>query len=270
MLTLLFFLALQVVTPHELACIGSIQEESISPDVFVAAVDKEGTTTLASPGQILYLNGPRVSALKVGSVQRVVRPEGRIHDPSTRLPLGMYFKDIGQIRVETVGKENAIARVLNACHGIIKGDLVVPEVEKTVVEFNGTPSGPLTPVTKGLTGSILLGKDDVRTLGAGQFCFIGVGRRDGVKLGDRFTVYRPHPAFNPRDLSAGGTRAFLTYSSAEQDVHKQEVNEMMRTRSIPPRILGDIVVIDVGAGTSTARVISSFSEMIPGDLVVRR
>lgn len=270
MLTLFLLLAMQVVIPGELSCVGSIREEAISADVYVAGVDNEGTTTLASPGQILYLNGPHLTDLKPGTVHKVVRLEGTIDDPSTHVVLGTYFKDIGKIRIEKVGKGNAVARVLSACQGIIKGDLVIPYIEKPAIEFKGDLSNSLTPIGTGLTGSILLGKDDSRMIGQGQFCFIGLGSRDGVKLGDRFTIYRPHPEFNPNDMSSGGAGAFLTYSSRERNGYQEKMTTALRSRALPPIILGDIVVVEVGAGASTAKVINSLSEISPGDMVVRK
>ena len=210
MLKLLLLFAFQVASPGEMACVGSIQEQRVPVDVYIAGVESEGVTTFATPGEILYLNGSGVSFLKPGSTQRVIRPEGKVRDGRTDAAVGIYYKDIGTIRIESVDQESATARVFLSCEGMLKGDLVIPGAPKSAVEFNGELSRDVTPVPRGLSSSILLARDDARQLAAGHFCFIPVGTRDGVKPGDRFTIFRPAPSFNPRDMATAGSGADLS------------------------------------------------------------
>ena len=182
-------------------------------DMYVAAVEMEGTATLAVQGQILYLNGPKVSSLKPGTIQRVVRPEGKVRDPLTGNGLGFYYMDIGTIRIETVEQDKATARIHASCNGMLKGDIVLPYAPKPTVEFSGEPSSDTTVLPDhGLVSSILLGKDDARELGSGSICFLGLGGRDGIKPGDRFTVFRSYPEFNARDMDTVGTKSNMSYS----------------------------------------------------------
>jgi len=227
-------------------------------------------TTLAAAGRILYLNGPGVSSLKTGTVHRVVRPQGKVHDPSTGAELGAYYKDIGAIQIESVEERRATARVRMSCEGMLKGDLIVPNTPKPIVEFSGSPSNLLTPIPHGLSSTILLAKDDRRELAAGQFCFIQLGKRDGVRPGDQFIVFRSYPAFNSNDMDVGGTVASSTYSSMRNGHYRHKQNSMLSGRTLPPRVLGDIVIVEVGEGVSTAKIINSMSEMAPGDLVVKK
>jgi hypothetical protein len=270
MITLLLLFALKVVSPGEMACVGSVQELNVPEDVYIAGVDDEGTTTFGSPGQILYLNGPGVSFLKTGAVQRVIRPEGRVHDPLTSQKLGTYYKDIGTIRIEAVEQESATARILLTCEGMLKGDIVIPNVQKPIVEFSGSLSNALTPLQGGLASQILLGKNDARQMAVGQFCFIQLGRRDGVKPGDRFVVFRPHPAFNAQDMAVAANATDSLYSSVRGGFFGYQLDSMLRDRTLPPKVLGDIVIVEVGEGISTGKIINSMSEIHPGDLVVKR
>lgn len=270
MITLLLLFALKVVSPGEMACVGSVQEMNIPEDVFIAGVDDEGTTAFGSPGQILYLNGPGVSFLKTGTVQRVIRPEGRVRDPITTEKLGTYYKDIGTVRIEAVDQESATARILLTCEGMLKGDIVIPNVQKPIVEFNGSLSNALTPLRGGLAGPILLGKHDAREMAVGQFCFIQLGQRDGVKLGDRFVVFRPNPAYNAQDMDALGSATDALYSPVRGGFFGSKLDSMLRDRTLPPKVLGDIVIVEVGEGISAGKIINSMSEIHPGDLVVKR
>jgi hypothetical protein len=271
MLAVLFLLALQVASPTEMACVGSVRDLAVPMELYIAGMEQEGTLTLAGQSQIVYLNGPGVSILKAGSVQRVVRPEGKVKDPVTGERLGTYYKDLGRIEIQTVGKGSATAKVLFSCQAMMKGDQVIPNLANSAVEFKAGLSDALTQIPQnGLVSSILIGKDDMRELGAGQFCFIGLGSRDGMKPGDRLTVFRPYPPFDPRDMATAGTGANLSYPSARDRSYRYRLNTLLRRRTLPPQILGDIVVVEAGDSVSTAKIVNSLSEIHPGDFVVKR
>jgi hypothetical protein len=271
MLTLLILFALNVATPGEMACVGSIQKSTVPMDLYIAGVEQEGTVTLAEQGQVVYLNGPRVPHLKAGMIQKVIRPEGKVHDPSTGTRLGIYYLDIGTVQIEAVYQGSAAARVLLSCQGMLKGDLVIPDTPKPGVEFSGTLSNDLTSLPKdGLVSTILLGKSGTRELGAGDFCFIGLGGHDGVKVGDRFTVFRSYPAFNPQDMTSSGEGTNAAYSRMGGLEYRDKMEGLLHKRILPPQILGDIIVVEVGDGVSAGKIINSLLEIHPGDSIVKR
>ncbi len=270
MLTLLLLFALKVTTPGEMACVGSVRNMTTPLDLYIAGVEQEGMLTYATQGQIVYLNGPRVSSLKTGMIQRVIRPEGKVHDPATQTKLGFYYRDIGRIQIETVTQEGAAARVLLSCMGMLKGDLVIPDAPKQALEFSGNFSNDLTALPPdGLASTILLGKDDSQELAAGQFCFIGLGVNDGIKAGDRFIVFRPYPGFNSQDMTSGGEGINSTYSRMGNLAYRSKVNELLHNRTLPPQILGDIIVVEPGDGVSAGKIVNSLFVMHPGDFVVK-
>ena len=204
-------------------------------------------------------------------VQRVIRPEGKVHDPATGTKLGFYYRDIGTIRIETVNQEVAAARVLLSCQGMLKGDLVMPDAQKPAVEFNGNFSNDMTALPPdGLTSTILLGKDDSHELAAGQFCFIGLGANDGIKAGDRFTVFRPYPGFNAQDMTTDGAGTNATYSQMGNLAYQSKVNELLHKRTLSPQILGDVIVVEPGDGVSAGKIVNSLFVIHPGDFVVKR
>jgi hypothetical protein len=269
---LALFFALQVATSGEMACLGTLQDVSIPADLHIAGVQKEGLAAYGVEGQYVFLNGPRVSSLRVGDIRRVLRLEGKVHDPLSGDPRGLYYRDIGTIRVETVGPKSAAARILTSCQGVMKGDLAVPSAPTAMVVFRGDFSNAVTPIpSDSLVGPILLGKEDARELAAGSFCFIGVGARDGVQPGDRFTVFRPYPPFDSKDMDVDGKRANASYSPMRNSyLYRYQWMQVLKQRSLPPQVLGDIVVVQTGDRVSAGRIVSSLSEIHPGDLVVKR
>jgi hypothetical protein len=271
MLTLLFLFAMKVAIPSEMACVGSIQEGILPLNTYVAAVEMEGVATLAVEGQILYLNGPKVPSLKAGEVQRVVRPQGKVHDPVTGNGVGYYYRDIGTIKIVMVEQNHATAQVLTSCHGILKGDIVLPYAPKPAVEFVGDLSSDTTVLPQhGLASSILLGKDDLRALAAGSICFLGLGAHDGVKVGDRFVVFRPYPDFNSRDLASIEPSHDSTYSPMSGWAYRFNLSMLLHNRKLAPQILGDIVVVETGDRTSTGKVVNGLWEITVGDLIIKK
>lgn len=240
-------------------------------DLYIAGVQQEGTAILASRGQLVYLNGPKTGLLKVGEINSVLRPEGVVRDPSTGADLGLYYKDLGTVRIESVKPDVATARIVYSCCEMIKGDLVVPQKQSPEIQDRGELSSDLTAVAAGaITGSILLAKDNLQELSAGHICFIGLGSRDGVKAGDRFTVFRSYPSFDRREIGAADILDTGTGYLDDRQTNRRHLNSALFVRTLPSKILGDIIILDVGDSISSARIINSLSEIHPGDSVVKR
>jgi hypothetical protein len=241
-------------------------------DVYIAGMEMEGSATLATQGRVLYLNGPKVSSLKAGTIERVIRPEGKIRDPLTGDELGLYYMDIGTVRIETVEQDRATASVLLSCQGMIKGDVVIPNAPRPAVEFKVDMSSDLTVLQgHGPVGSILFEKEDSRVMAAGQFCFVSLGGRDGIKTGDRLTVFRSQPPFDSKDMAVsemGGADA--TYPRVSDWSYRRQLDKLLQNRKLPPIIMGDIIVVDVKEGASMGKIVNSLSEIHVGDFVVKR
>ena len=259
------------VTTPEMHCVGFISERPVPMDLYVTGTEEEGRTTFLTEGALTYVGGPAVARAKAGDAFHVVRPEGRIHDKNTNTYVGVYYRELGTIRLDVVRADGATGTVARSCAMILKGDILLPLPNKAGIHYTGPLSNRTTaPAEGGLASSILVGKDDARELAAGFFCFIGVGTREGVKVGDRFTIYRPQPAFNPKDLVNNSSHSMTTYATAQTPRYHAEIIQIMNERKLPPRVLGDLVVVDAGETTSAAKIVNSRMEIHLGDIVVRQ
>ncbi len=279
-----------VAMPDELRCLGLIHETLFPLDIFISGTEQEGLTTFVTEGAIVYLNGSGLKSAKAGDTYRVVRAEAKIRDRLTQRFIGHYYKEVGTVRIESLRGDAATASVLKNCDLMFKGDFLLPVVEKTTVKFTGEKSERLTPhPEEGLASSIVLGKNDAREMSAGHVCFIAIGTRDGVKVGDRFTIYRVQPPFDPKDLivnsahvrsgieeiqSSGNRVGSISSPTQYEGLHsgryRAEVIQKLRERSIPHRVMGDLVVVEAGETTAVAKIINSRAEIHLGDVVVRR
>jgi hypothetical protein len=260
--------AMQVAGSVELRCLGFMSAAPVPHDLFISGTYEEGISALGHQGTIVYLGGPGLANLKPGANYAVIRLKGEIRlgeEETTNL-----YSELGTVRIESVDAASAAAFVVVSCQPFHKGDLVVPPVERKTVEFHGSLSNRLTPFPDdSLVSTILMGQDDLRELADGHFCFIGVGEREGVKTGDRFTVYRHAPPFDRKDVNVAGQGRSRDYRMWRPD-QDSALMESLKGRGLPPRPLGDIVVVDVGSTTATGRIVNSLAEIHPGDIVARR
>ncbi len=268
---LLLAFVLQVASTGELNCLGFIRTTEIPTDVYISGTQEEGKTAYSTQRNLVYLSGVGIPSLKIGETYKVIRPEGRIKDRLTNEDIGVYYIELGTVRIETQRNDSAMGMIMMSCNAMLKGDLIVPIVPKTFAKFTGQPSNRLTSIPdEGLTSSIILGKDDRKEMGAGHFCFIAVGQRDGIKPGDRFTIYRPQQPFNPLELIVNGKGGGLSYEKMSVGRYQSGLIEALMDRNLPPRILGGLVIVDVSDTTSRGRIVNSREEIHLGDLVVRR
>jgi hypothetical protein len=261
---------MQVLTPKETACVGFISETTLPPNIYIAGTEEEGLRALAALGSLVYLNGPGVSSLKQSESYRIVRPEGELQDPSGLESAGIYYRQLGIARVESTGGDVATAVITGICRPIAKGDILLPLKPVSPVTYKGKLADRSTPFEEGLTSAILLGQDDNKMLGTGQSCFIGVGSLDGVHPGDHFTIYRPQPPFDSSFTDGTGAGTYASYQKVEGGGYNHRVGKLLENRKLPPRPLGDLIVVDAGNHTATATIINSIYEIIPGDIVVKR
>jgi len=270
-LVVLSALVLQVAAPGEMTCLGFIKDSPVPMSLYVSGTEEDEVNNYSHTGSLLYVNGSGVPSLKAGQLYAVIRPEGRIKDRVSGEVVGIYHKELGTVRVEVTRADGATASVVYACNVILKGDLLVPATARQEVRYDGKPSDSLTPFSdQGLASAIVLGKDGVQEMGAGNFCFIAVGSRDGVQRGDRFTIYRPQPPFDPKDLETDGSMQGLSYSKVSTGEYRRRLMQALRQRTVPPRVLGDIVVLETQETTAVAKIVNSLAEVHTGDVVVRR
>jgi hypothetical protein len=276
--------------PNEMNCLGFIHDSLLPMDIYVSGVEEEGLATFVTENSLVYLSGPGLKNAKAGDVFKAVRPEARIRDRFTQQLIGNYYKELGTVRIEALRPGGATGTVLLSCNLMFKGDVLVPFTTKAPVKFTGDKSTRMTPYPEGgLATTIVLGKDDRREMSEGTVCFIPVGTREGVKPGDRFTIYRLQPPFDPKDLivntahvrsnvegsSIGGAKTGAVQSPTSYEPtlsgrYNGELIQKLMEREVPHRVLGDLVVLEAGETTSSAKIITSRTEIHIGDIVVRR
>jgi LysM domain len=189
-------------------------------------------------GDSVYLSYSANNPPKVGQRYSVYKPDNTVkHDGKD---VGSFVRIIGAVEVVSI-KEDKRAR------GVI--------VESNQEIERGAKVGPLQKQFKNVTpvppevnaqGAIvaMLTKDQL--IGQGEVVFVDLGKKSGVKVGNRLFVVRRGDAL--------------------PQVHGNTVGQ--DDRRFPARALGEVVIVEVGENISIALVTLAVQEMSVGDIVM--
>lgn len=168
-----------------------------------AGITVEGSLTDAkgvfAPWHRLVVKGGKEEGVKAGAdyyVRRVV-PEREWH-PKGEKPV-YAIMTIGWIHVEDVQSHRAIASVVHECDGIGPGDYLEPFAVPAVPTAlpDGTPD--FSEVAH-----VLFGHERATVGGSGSMFVIDRGSKQGLRPGQRLTIYRASEA-GPNVIVARGT-----------------------------------------------------------------
>src|SRR5207247_11426870 len=106
-------------------CLGMLHDSDLPLDLLLMGSEYERAPARLTAGSLVYAGGPALSSAKVGEVFQVIRPEGKVRDSYTREAVGVYYKEIGTIRLEAIRPDSATGTVLMSCAHMVKGDLLV-------------------------------------------------------------------------------------------------------------------------------------------------
>jgi hypothetical protein len=147
-----------------------------------------------STGDIVYVNAGKHQGLTPGNLLSVVTGGRKILHPQHRTVLGRYYHYLGRVRILSAQEDGAIAEIIHSCDPIHVGASMVPFEPEPVPLYRPTPMRPYNypaPADKLQDAPvILMGKDDVFSLGQDSVVFIDRGADQDVTPGDAFTIYR--------------------------------------------------------------------------------
>lgn len=281
----------------DLYCAGFIQYVPFpTPALQIVGAEQEQERRAYSQGDYVYINAGTRQGVNVGQTFSVVRPRGKVESKFTRKSgyLGVYVRELGQLRVIEVKERVSVALVEASCEVMLTGDLIQPSPQRlsptgrpeTTLNRFADPSGKQT-------GRIVLARDSREMLSRNQIVFIDLGAEDSIKAGDYFTVYRPvgkgnittfeneevAPATstgNESDRFDGGqysiqsqrTKDFPNTPGLYTREHAVTTYEIKRHRPTPPRkVVGELVVLSVQTRTATAIITRVEQEVHTGDYV---
>ena len=254
-------------TYDDVYCSGQIDGEPPPSNVYIVTGEEANAKSSFQEGDYVYVNKGSSQGVKVGDEFSVVR---HVSDPTTypwfkwqfsiMQKLGQMWEDEGRLKVVVAQPNISITQIENSCNYMIRGDIVVPLMTRTVPQIkNEDHFDRFAPPSGKPLAMMVVAKDFVSAAGTNDTVYVNLGANQGVKVGDYFrffrytgqnneTVYQlPNYAFQV--FGFGGTSGIYTWQNT------------------PREVLGEGVVMRATANSATVLVTFSLREIYAGDYV---
>ncbi len=211
-------------------CSGWIAGERTPSQVRV--IGRETERVYVAQGDVVYINQGRGQGMQAGRELAVIRQTHPVEHPVTDEVLGTFVKRLGKLRILATQENTATAVIEQSCADIVEGDEVVPWTPIPIPRISKLPPFDRWggEPSGGQTGYVVESRDDVPAVGSGYLMYTNLGTDAGIAPGDVLTVYR------------------------EQG-------------DLPLMMLGQAVVVETQARTSSAKVMLAVKEIYIGDRV---
>jgi hypothetical protein len=280
----------------DLYCAGFVQYVPAPINPEIVGGEQEQERHAYSGGDYVYINAGSQQGVHVGQEFAIVRPRGQMTSKFTTKKgwLGVYTQEVGQLRVVNVKERASVAIITNSCDTVLLGDLLrqvnnrvaASERPEVVLDRFTEPTGKQR-------GRIVMAQNAREMLTRNQIVYIDLGAEDNVKAGEYLTIYRPVGTGNltrveneeiARARSAGfesdrfqggkfsmQSQRVKDYSGAPGLFSRDEpmtTHEIKGRRpSLPRKVVGEMVILNVQTRTATAIITRVVQEIHTGDFV---
>ena len=227
--------------PHPLAssaeiyCFGKlIQDESIF-SFKINSAERIQSQDHYSEGDVVYIDGGAEQGIKAGDRFFILhRSEnvGVLH-PVSSSSIGHPYPYVGQLKILCAQENTSIAEITFACDFVSLGDVLLPFRPIPIpLVVDPDPTDRCDAANGNATGYVIYSKDLVLTSGIGQVLMIDLGEAEGLYPGQFATVFRDNPV-----------------------------------EGMPRLVVGEIGMLTVEEGYSTAIITRGWSPIVLGDRV---
>lgn len=272
----------RVATGDDLYCAGYIRATQPTGLAKIIGAEEENRIVRLGQGDVVYLDAGRSQNIRPDMLFSITRPMGKFRSPYRRnggKDLGVFVREVGVLRVLEVQGQTATARIVVSCSDVQLGDLLVAFVTRRAPETDIRQPLPRYQPTSGRQpGRIVLQREQREHIGPRDVVYVDLGSENGVKAGDKFTIFRNQPddanVFNLNDDDIV-LRQSSDYESDKfkggkfSNGHPYEARQKVKnTRpTIPPKIVGELIIIAVEGKSATAIVTRTTQEVHTGDRV---
>jgi LysM repeat protein len=186
-----------------------------------------------SEGDIIYIDGGVAEGVTAGDRFFVLSRDRKLEHPVSLASMGTIYRQIGQVKVLCAQEHSSIVEITSACDPVEIGNVLKPYRPIPVPLVTAPISTDRCDEPSGMpTGYIAYAKDDILEVGSDNLVVLDLGADDGVYPGQFVTVFREN--------SAPG---------------------------MPRLIMGELGVLTVEQGYSTAKVTKGWTALRVGDLI---
>jgi hypothetical protein len=274
----------------DLYCAGFISDDPVETEFRIIGGEKEDEIREFTTHNVVYLNYGAKNGATAGESLYVVRPRGEYENPFTGKDVGYYHEELAILRIIAVQRKLSIAEVVSSCDVIRIGDMIrrydafiSPEPRAfEPLDRYGLPTGKLS-------GQIVLSRNFRSFLAERDIVFIDIGRKQGVQLGQYYTIYRKPgeeegPVSYEKWHSDDRTVKNRLYASDSKKMPRGDFSIMPQLKTyeenrhaldhdeddaggLPRKVVGEIQIIRLEKGAATAIITRVTQEVNIGDFV---
>ena len=254
-------------TTADIYCSGVIAEKPVADKFYVISGEDSSYKLTFGQDSLIYINAGGVQGVRVGDEFDVIRPVTDNMSTTTWFKyqstlihaMGTRYADIGRLRVVHVDAKTSTAVTDVSCDLIQRGDIVQQFVARPVPQFHTVALDPFATPSGKKTAMVVSGKDYMVLTGPGRIVYVNLGSGQGVRVGDYFRVFRYQGTHNDANYQIRDT-AYKVYGFGSAPVAYQ-------WNDLPRQILGEGIVLRVGANSSTVLLTNARREIYAGDYV---
>ena len=290
---------LQVAGRTSLFCAGYIRLQRLPEMPEIVGAVEEQEQRMFADGDIVYINAGSSQGVKEGQNFHIIRPRGDVKGVHREKKgfLGTYIQELGQLQVFKVRENTAAAQITSSCGEMVMlGDLLTTMPDRDSPLQRTEPDlDPFADPNGKQVGRLIMARDYREMVTYRDVVYIDLGGEDNVKPGDYLTIYRPlgtgnitrvdneeqarnratgfqSNRYRGGGISSQGKRAKdkSAFNDAEGRYRYKPITtrEVVRNRpSMPRKIVGEMVIIDVQTRTATAVITRVLGEVHTGDWV---
>jgi hypothetical protein len=250
---------------EDVYCSGMVTTQAVPRGTQLISGEESDSRLTFSEGDYVYINKGASQGVKPGDEFSVMRP---VND-DTGIPwfssqdrllhaMGQPWTDLGRIKVIIAGKNISTAQVENTCDFMIRGDVVVPFVERPVPQLKSESNfDKFAPPSGKPKAMVVIGKAFRLESGNYDVVYVNLGSRQGVKVGDYFRIFRYQ--------GNGEQLAYQTPNVATEVYGYGSAPNHFKPTDLPREILGEGVVLRTAPNSSTVLITLSLKEIYEGD-----
>ena len=246
-------------------CSGFVTNQKLSNEMHLISGEQSGEKITFSQGDYVYINRGSNKGVKVGDEFSVLRP---VQEPmkamwfrgQTQLmrAMGTAYEDEGRIKVVRADAKISIAQVVFSCGYMQRGDTLQSFQERPAPPYKdpglfnhfAEPSGKAT-------GTVVNMSDFEQLASRNHTAYVNLGAAQGVKVGDYLRIFRYQ----------GSTREEVPqYRNLQYEMLGfGSTPERYTGRDLPREVLGEGIVLNVSANSSTVLITTATAPIFAGD-----
>lgn len=152
---------------------------------------------LNGPSDVIYLQLAKPGEVSPGDLFTVYRSIRKVFHPSSGDYLGDLISVRGVVRVTSIAKDIAAAKIIRAYDSITQGEVIMRFSTTPAEEAQATGASRANLDSPGLVIDV---QYQGGLIGQRNIAYVDLGRRDGIQPGDTLELIRVAPGLPPRSI----------------------------------------------------------------------